>query len=185
MLYETPALDGADLKILGEIDDYYADFLRATGGAKPREWVGGVRKRLVAGAIRGSNTIEGYTVEMETASAIVSGTPVSADVSEESREAVMGYRDALTWVMHTSEMDFFVHGEVTLSALHFMMTRTWKDKLPGRYRRSGVIVSGSDPLTPAFVAPAAAEVPSLMRELVDWLNQGDLDKQVLIRAAIV
>jgi Fic family protein len=184
MLYLTPKLDADDRRVLDEIDHFYADFLRATEGAQPREWLGGVRKRLVAGAIRGSNTIEGFTVELGTASAIVSGVPVSADVPEESREAVIGYRDALTWVMHTSEMDFFVHSEMVLSALHFMMTRSQRDKSPGRYRCSGVMVSGADPMTPAFVAPAAAEVPELMHEFIAWLNEGDLESHVLVRAAM-
>ena len=132
----------------------------------------------------GSNTIEGYTVELSTASAIVSGSPVSADVSEESREAVLGSRDALTWVMQMPEMGYFSHSEMVLSALHYMMTRFWKDKSPGRYRRKGIVVTGSDPLVPAYVGPSADELPTLMRELVEWLNTGDLDAHLLVRAAM-
>ena len=62
MLYATPALDRDDQQVLAEIDAFYAAFVQSTGGAKAGEWVGGVRRRLFAGAIRGSNTIEGYTV---------------------------------------------------------------------------------------------------------------------------
>ncbi|WP_027343550.1 Fic family protein [Hamadaea tsunoensis] len=184
MLYATPTLTADDQRVLAEIDDFYADFHRSTGGSRAGEWLGGVRKRLVAGAIRGSNTIEGYTVELSTASAIVSGAPVPASVPEESREAVTGYRDALTWVMQTPDMGFFVHSEMVLSALHFMMTRFWKDKSPGRYRRKGIVVTGSDPLVPAYIGPDADEVPVLMRELADWLNEGDLDAPLLVRAAM-
>lgn len=184
MLYATPRLDAEDRRVLGEIDAYYATFLKSTGGSQPREWLGGVQKRLIAGAIRGSNTIEGFTVELDTASAIVAGVSVPADVPAESRDAVVGYRDALTWMMHTSEMGFFVHGESVLSALHFMMTRAQRDKSPGRYRRAGIVVSGADPMVPAYVAPDADQVPTLMRELVDWLNHGDLHAHVLVRAAM-
>jgi uncharacterized protein (DUF1697 family) len=67
MLYATPPLTADDRRVLAEIDEFYAEFQRSTGGSKASEWLGGVRKRLVAGAIRGSNTIEGYTVELSTA----------------------------------------------------------------------------------------------------------------------
>ncbi|GIG60584.1 hypothetical protein Lfu02_49560 [Longispora fulva] len=55
------------------------------------------------------------------------------------------------------------------------MTRFWKDKPPGRYRQKGIVVTGTDPLAPAYVGPAAEEVSDLMSELVDWLNAGDPD----------
>lgn len=184
MLYALPDLDDDDLRVLSEVDSFYADFVRSTGGSRANEWLGGVRKRLIAGAIMGSNTIEGYTVELSTASAIVTGAPVPPDVPEEAKEAVVGYRDALTWVMQMPQMHYFAHSEMVLSALHFMMTRFWKEKAPGTYRRKGIVVTGSDPLVPAYVGPSAEELPGLMRELVDWLNNGDLEAHLLVRAAM-
>jgi Fic family protein len=138
----------------------------------------------VVGAIRGSNTIEGYTVSLGAASAIVDGAPVPADVPEDSREAVRGYRDALSWVMHTSEMDFFRHSETVLSLLHFTMMRHWPERSPGRYRRSGIIVTGDDPVQPAYVGPAAEEVPRLMAELAEWLVDDSSKIHVLVRGAM-
>jgi Fic family protein len=86
--------------------------------------------------------------------------------------------------MQTPELGFFSHNEMVLSALHFMMTRSWKDKSPGRYRRKGIVVTGSDPLVPAYIGPPAEDVSGLMHELVDWLNSGDLDAHLLVRAAM-
>jgi Fic family protein len=97
---------------------------------------------------------------------------------------VRGYRDALTWVTYLAGESFFAHGETVLSALHFMMMRFWPERRPGRYRRSGTVVTGDDPLAPSYVGPAAEDVPALMRELVGWLNEGDLDTHVLVRTAI-
>ena len=37
---------------------------------------------------------------------------------------------------------------------------------------------------PAYIGPDAERVPSLMGELVDWLNDGDLDAPLLVRAAM-
>jgi Fic family protein len=105
-------------------------------------------------------------------------------VPEESLEAVTGYRDAMTWVMRTPRMDFFAYSETVLSALHHMMMGFWKGKSPGCYRRAGITVTGQDPLTPAYTAPDADEVPGLMGELVEWLNDGDLGAHMLVRAAM-
>jgi Fic family protein len=184
MLYQVPDVTDDDRRVLAELDRFYENFARSTGGSPAQEWVGGVRKRLVAGAIMGSNSIEGYTVELSTASAIVTGAAVPAAVPDESREAVAGYRDALTWVLQMPRMNFFSHGEMVLSALHFMMMRFWPARWPGRYRTKGILVTGTDPLVPAFVAPGADEVPGLMGELVDWLNTGDLGAHILVRAAM-
>jgi Fic family protein len=186
MLFTTPDLDDADRRVLGEIDGYYRDLERATGGARARErrWEGRLRSQLVAGAIQGSNSIEGYTVSLSAASAIVTGASIPADVPESTREAVLGYRDALTWSLHASAADYFTYSEMLLSTLHYMMVRHQPDKRPGRYRTGGVIVTGDDPLTPAYTGPDAAHVPGLMRELVEWLNQTDPDSPPLVRAAM-
>ncbi len=184
MLFATPELDNVDRRVLGEIDDFYAELQKATGGARPARWAGRLRSQLVAGAIKGSNSIEGYHVSASTASAVATGVTVGAEVPDETRDAVLGYRDALTWSLHSPRLDFFAHSEVLLSALHFMMLRDVSAKWPGRYRPGGVMVTGDDPLTPAYVGPDAASVPGLMRELVEWLNHGDLDAPLLVRAAM-
>ncbi len=48
MLYAAPALDDDDRRVVSEIDRLYATFARSTGGSATREWVGGVRKQLLA-----------------------------------------------------------------------------------------------------------------------------------------
>jgi len=184
MLHSTPALDDDDQRVLAEIDAFYQAFVASTGGAKAGEWLGGVRRRLFAGAIRGSNTIEGYTVSQTEATAIVDQVAVSSDVPAETREAVTGYRNALTWVTQTADMESFAHSEAVLSALHFMMMRFWPGRSPGRYRTRGIVVTGGDPLVPAYVGPDGEAVPALMGELITWLNGGDLDAPLLVRAAM-
>jgi Fic family protein len=184
MLFATPKLDKTDQRVLDEIDRWYDSLCQSTGRDQPREWLGGVRKRLVAGAIRGSNSIEGYTVDINAASAIVTGAAVSASIPEDTREAVTGYRDALSWVMHSSDLEFFEYSETLLSTLHFMMLKFNKNESPGRYRKSGILVTGDDPMTPVYIGPPADEVPALMSELVDWLDHGDTDAHLLIKAAM-
>ncbi|HTF12877.1 MAG TPA: Fic family protein, partial [Asanoa sp.] len=43
---------------------------------------------------------------------------------------------------------------------------------------------GGDPLVPAYVGPDGEAVPGLMGELITWLNGGDLDAPLLVRAAM-
>jgi Fic family protein len=185
VLFTTPALDADDERVLGEIEESYAALRRATGGGRAaHRWEGQLRRQLVAGAIRGSNSIEGYIINAETASAIVTGGAVSADVSDETRDAVIGYRDALSWVLQTPDMDYFSYQDMALSTLHFMMLHSRPGKWPGRYRNGGIMVTGQDPLNPSYIGPDPEQVRPLMAEFIDWLNKGDLDAPPLVRAAM-
>jgi Fic family protein len=46
------------------------------------------------------------------------------------------------------------------------------------------VTSPDDPTIAAYTAPDAESVPELTEELVEWLNEGDLDAPVLVRAAM-
>ncbi|WP_199753013.1 hypothetical protein [Actinoplanes sp. ATCC 53533] len=56
---------------------------------------------LFAAAIQGSNTIEHITISSSDARALVEHAPMSAETSEGTRQAVVGYRDAMTYVRQT------------------------------------------------------------------------------------
>ncbi|MEU7826817.1 Fic family protein [Catellatospora sp. NPDC049133] len=182
MLLQTPKLDGDDLRVLGEIDQMRAD-LQLHVRARPH-WTGQLRRELFAAAVQGSNTIEQITVTMTDARAAVEGQTLSADVDETTQQAILGYRDAMTFVQQTPLMENFAYGEMLLAALHFMIVKYNPAKWPGRYRAGGIYVTSSDPLEPAYTGPDADQVPGLMAELVEWLNHGDLDQPALVRAAM-
>lgn len=182
MLYGIPPLDHADLRVLEELTAMRAE-LAAHMAVGPR-WERAFRRSLFAAAIQGSNTIENITISSSDARALVEHGPMSAAAGEETQQAVIGYRDAMTYVQQTPLMDFFEYSETTLSAVHFMITRYQPAKWPGRYRVGGIFVSSSDPLEPMYTGPDADLVPGLMGELVDWLRHGDLDAPAYARAAM-
>ncbi|MEU4220267.1 Fic family protein [Actinoplanes sp. NPDC026623] len=182
MLYAMPALDAADLQVLEELNEMRAE-LRAHLRSGPR-WEGQLRRSLFAAAIQGSNTIENITISSSDARALVEHAPMSADAGEQTQQAVIGYRDAMTYVRQAPMMDFFDYSETLLSALHFMITKYQAAKWPGRYRVSGIFVTSSDPLEPAYTGPDADVVPGLMGELVEWLHGGDVDAPAYARAAM-
>ncbi|GHJ45443.1 cell division protein Fic [Catellatospora sp. TT07R-123] len=182
MLLQTPKLDDDDLRVLGEIEQMRRD-LQLHVRAHPR-WTGQLRRELFAAAVQGSNTIEQITVSMSDARAAVEGQTLSADVDEQTQLAILGYRDAMTFVQQTPLMANFSYGEMLLASLHFMILKYNLPKWPGRYRAGGIYVTSNDPLEPAYTGPDADVVPELMRELVEWLNDGDLDQPALVRGAM-
>lgn len=69
--------------------------------------------------------------------------------------------------------------------LHFDACWFQKDKDPGRYRSGPIAVTGPrDGSSPAYHGPPAEEVPALMAEVVDWLDRGDPDAHLVVRAAM-
>lgn len=177
-----PALDAADLRVLGELDEMRAE-LRTHLRSKPR-WEGQLRRSLFAAAIQGSNTIENITISESDARALVEHAPMSAAAGEETQQAVIGYRDAMTYVQQTPLLEFFDHSETLLSTLHFMITKYQPAKWPGRYRTGGIFVTSADPLEPAYTGPDADLVPRLMSELIEWLRDGDVNAPAYARAAM-
>lgn len=182
MLVATPNPTLDDLRVLEEIAGYQQKLRFQV--REHRRWEGQLRRDLAAGAIRGSNSIEGIHVSSEDAAALVEGEEMSANVDDTTRLAVTGYRDALTWVQQSAEMTTFRYEEMLLSALHFMIQKYDLRKWPGRYRVGAIYVTSEDPLRPAYTGPDPELVPGLMAELVEWLNTGELDQPPLVRAAM-
>src|SRR3954466_5638438 len=182
MLFAMPALDDEDVRVIGELDAMQSGPV-ARLRAEPR-WEPQLRRSLFAAAIRGSNAIEHITISNSDARALVEHAPMSASAGEETQQAVIGYRDAMTYVQQTPHLDYFDYSETLLSTLHFMITKYQPAKWPGRYRTGGIYVTSADPLEPAYTGPAADPVPGRMRELIEWLRDGDADAPAYARAAM-
>ncbi|GIF20513.1 Fic family protein [Actinoplanes tereljensis] len=176
MLFAMPPLDAEDVRVLGELEAMQSG-LGARLNAKPR-WEAQLRRSLFAAAIQGSNAIDHLTISDADARALVEHAPMSASTSEQTRQAVAGYRDAMTYVRQTPKLGFFEYSETLLSSLHFMITKCRPAKWPGRYRQGGIHISR------AYTGPDADLVPGLVGELVEWLRAGDLDAPVYARAAM-
>ncbi len=67
--------------------------------------------------------------------------------------------------------------------LHFDACYFQPDKSPGRWRDGPIGVTASDG-TLEFKGPPAEQIPGLMAEVATWLQEGDLDANVVIRAAM-
>jgi Fic family protein len=67
--------------------------------------------------------------------------------------------------------------------LHFDACDFQRDKSPGLWRGGPIGVTGGDGRL-AYRGPDAKEVPGLVAELVDWLQEGDLGAPAVVRAAM-
>ncbi|MCY0924131.1 MULTISPECIES: Fic family protein [unclassified Streptomyces] len=183
MLYETPELDDEDRRVLDEIEEM-RERLRHQLRAQPR-WQGQLRRNLTARAIAGSNTIEGYAATVDDVEALMSGEE-PLETEERTRVELEGYQRAMTYIQALSDAGpGFRYDAGLLNGLHFMLQGHHLDKRPGRWRDGPVFVtSPDDPLVPAYTAPDEAQVPGLTGELIDWLNEGDLDASVHVRASM-
>lgn len=183
MLYRTPELDDADLRTLQEIAQMRYD-LRLHVRPQAR-WTKQLRRSLTARAIVGSNTIEGYAASVDDVEALMAGEE-PLESNESTRRELEGYQRAMTYIQGLSDAgDRFGYDLGLLNGLHFMVQEHHPDKRPGRLRQGPVYVtSPDDPAVPAYTGPGHELVPDLMDELVAWLNEGDLNSPVHVRASM-
>jgi Fic family protein len=180
MIYITPELSGHDNDVLAEIHDMrqkLAAVLRS-----PRRWTGGLRKTMLARAIMGSNSIEGYVVaEDDAAAALDDGEPLSAD--DRTFAEIRGYRQALGYVLQSAGDPFFRFDAGVLRSMHYMMLQHDLTKSPGQYRTGPIYVHDERTERRVYEGPEASRVPRLMDELAQEL-QMESPADPLVRGAM-
>lgn len=180
MLFHTPDLDEVELQVLSHIEDLKTKLRWQLH--EPRRWLGPLRRMQFARAVQGSNSIEGYEAALDDAAAIDLGEePIDAD--EETRLALKGYRDAMTYVLQLAGEENFSYTEQLLKSLHFMMTNDDLANRPGLWRAGSIYVRNDETGEIVYEGPDIDLVATLMRELVASLNKAD-DALPLVRAAM-
>ncbi|MEO6086922.1 MAG: Fic family protein [Umezawaea sp.] len=184
MLFPTPALNADDQRVLGEIESLRSS-LRQQVRNTPAKWAEGLRKFLTADAVAASNLIEGFKVSTVDVEDLLVGER-DVDVSEENRDETLAYQRMMTYIQTLHDFADFRYEKELLNALHWMLQghRNTPWKPAGQWRLSAVYVTDArDPSIAVYTAPDAVDLPSLMSELVDWLNADD-DDHPLVRAAM-
>ncbi|TAK70344.1 MAG: Fic family protein [Actinomycetota bacterium] len=179
MIFESPSISPEDQRVLQEIHTMRAgltEHLRT-----PRRWSGGLRRHALAQAIRGSNSIEGYVVEVDDAAAAVDDEePLSAD--DQTFAEIRGYRQALGYVLAMAPDEHFALDASAIRSMHFMLLGHDLSKSPGRYRTGTIYVRDDASGDAVYEGPDAALVPSLVDELVESLTSTAND--ALVQAAM-
>lgn len=169
MIYEAPKLTERDAQVLEEIQSLRDD-LRFYLGA-PRRWYGTLSRVMMARAVQASTSIEGYHSTVDETAAIIEGEE-PLDVDEDTRMAVSGYRDAMTYIMlltgplrnEEPSMDVSL-----LKSLHFMMVGHDLSTNPGQWR-SGAVWVRDGTGSPVYEAPDRDAVEALIDELIAQVN---------------
>jgi Fic family protein len=167
MLFAAPALDDRELRVLGDITDLKQRLRHQLH--EPNRWYGSLRRLSFARAIQGSNSIEGYDAKLDDAAAVAVGEePLDAD--EETRLALEGYRQAMTYVLQLAADEEFTYSTQLIKSLHFMMTDYHLRNRPGRWRAGAIYVREEETGEIVYEGPDIDQVPALMEELAASLN---------------
>ncbi|MFF1360711.1 Fic family protein [Streptomyces sp. NPDC058297] len=185
MLYELPRPTDTDRRVLDDIDTR-RDALQHAVQRVPTTWTRGLRRQLTASAIAASNTIEGYSVPVESVGDLMDGEREGVRTSEENKAETLAHQQAMTYIRSLHDAADFRYEKSLLNGLHFILQGHHHPHPPsGRWRTGPVRVTApGDPMATDYQTPDADLVPDLIGELVDWLNSGDLDTHHLLRAAM-
>ena len=113
MLFTSPESDERELEVLAEVEELKQRLRYQL--REPRRWYGSLRRLSEARQIRGSNTIEGYDASLDDAAAIAAGEePLDAD--QETRRALSGYHEAMTYVLQLAADEDFAAASSTPSS---------------------------------------------------------------------
>lgn len=178
-VFEPPPLTDADREVLRLIEELRVQ-LRYRA-AEPRRWTANLRRMTLARSVQGSNSIEGYLATLDDVAAAVDDEP-TLSASEETEQALHGYRDAMTYVLQVAQDPSATIDASLLKALHFMMLRHDLAMRPGRWRAGFVGVHDERSGELVYHAPDAERVPALVAALLTRLE--DDDQPPLVRAAM-
>jgi Fic family protein len=180
MIYATPPISSALQQQLDELAD-----LRAALGDEVKtrsRWMGSLRRVVRATSIASSTSIEGFSVSPEEALALANTRDVT-DRDLESRTAVACYARAMDHVGTMGIDPSFRWMDRVILDLHFAACYFQRDKDPGLWRSGEIGVTAPDGSLD-YEGPQGERVVGLMDEVVEWLAAGDLEVDVVVRAAM-
>jgi Fic family protein len=180
MLIPTPPMKSRLSKRLRELDGLREQLRHEVSGATP--WMGALRRLARATSVESSTSIEGFHVSPADALALVSGVQ-QPDPEDVDRMAVSCYGRAMDHVGVMAGDPAFRWLDRVLLDLHFDTCHFQRQAGPGLWRTGPVGITGDDGRL-VYQGPPAADTPTLMGEVIDWLQTGDLDVHVVVRAAM-
>lgn len=180
MLIQTPALSELELSALSKIEELRTALSRQV--YEPRRWTGSLRRMTFARNIQGSNSIEGFVAALDDTDAVaLREEPL--DTANETRMALEGYRNAMTYILQLAQEPHFRVSSDTIKSLHFMMTGYDLANYPGRWRPGAIYVHNESTQEIVYEGADVEEVPTLMEELSENLNFSE-NEHPIIRGAM-
>jgi hypothetical protein len=175
MIHQTPPTTPARAETLAKLDALRAELGSEVGRAAP--WDGRLRRLVRNESAAASLSIEGFA---DASSPDVNLAVDPAD--DQDRWAHACYARAMHHVAVMASDDRFVWNERAILDLHFDACIFQQDKSPGQWRTGPMLVTR--PAGGYYTAPDAAEALTLMEEVVAWMNHGEPEAHVAVRAAM-
>lgn len=180
-IFMPPVLNQEDLAVIALVNEQ-KQRLRHYIQNNPQRWSGILRRNTLARAIQGSNTIEGYHATIDDAIAAVEDEE-PMDATQETWREIVGYRNAMTYVLQLAGDEHFEFHPQLIRSLHFMMLQHSLKKMPGRWRPGQIYVVNDATGETVYEGPDALAIPALIDEFVEYLN-GPTDCPIMVKAAM-
>jgi Fic family protein len=128
-----------------------------------------------------SNAIEGNTLTLkETALVLQHGITVKGKPLKDHLEA-KNHKEALEFLYDlVDQNERFTFGEYMIKSLHALVEKESNASISGKYREVDVFIIGSD-----HTPPSALDVPSEMKDLVQWANDNFKKVDIIEFSAIL
>ena len=133
----------------------------------------------MARSVQGSVSIEGYYASLDNVTSVMEHDE-RVHLAEETRAAIAGYRDAMTFALQVAS-DWPRIDMSLVRALHFMMMRHDLQSRPGNWRPGAVWVRDGEGNI-VYTAPDRSKLETLLSELVDQL--ANAEAPAMIKAAM-
>lgn len=153
-------------------------FLEAT--KLKEDWLTQMRSQALIAETHYSTHIEGTQLTLEQARKILTGRKVSG-VRADDRKELLNYKEAMEFVAQYLGEGGPITEEL-IKRIHQILVKDVRGKVsdPGRYRKVQNYVVNSLTGEIIYTPPPASEVPGLMKEFIEWLNNpGDLSPIII------
>lgn len=149
---------------------------------EPRRWTGFLSRIARARALVASNSVEGIHVSDDDAIAAIDRED-PANTDRETWHAVIGYREAMDYILQRRRSPAFRITEDVLLAVHFMICQSDLKANPGQYRPGWVGVRNSRSGELVHEGVDRDRLEPLIRELLAYVNDAKVES-VFLRAAM-
>ena len=181
MLFAYRGLDNEEKRV-EEATARLRHDLRRYVATEPRRWTGLLARMTRARALAASNSVEGINVSDDDAiAAIDREDPASAD--RDTWQAVIGYREAMDYLLQRCRSPSFMITEEVLLAVHFMICQSDWEANPGQYRPGWVGVRNTRTGEVVHEGVDRDRLEPLIEELLDYVNHAEVET-VFLRAAM-
>lgn len=133
-------------------------------------WLTQMRSQALIAETHYSTHIEGTQLTLEQARKILTGRKVTG-VRADDRKELLNYKEAMDFVSQYLGEGGPIAEEL-IKKIHRILVKDVRGKVsdPGRYRKVQNYVVNSLTGKVIYAPPTASEVPGLMKEFIEWLN---------------